>query len=404
MKYRYMACTADNRVIKGIEAAADIGTARNILASRGIKLLSLKPLPAFLPRVGKLSFGGSKISQTTLVLFSRQLALLLESGTPLVSALELLRLQMTNRKFRKVLTGMIGDIRRGESLYRAISKHEGVFSKIYIQTLMVGEKSGRLEIILRQLADHMEKDDGNKKNLKQALTYPVIVIITAIAVVTVLLTVVLPSFTKLYSQLGVQLPLATRILFDIGQWSGRYGLFVIGYIVFVALIFIIYLRTPHGRLSLDAMLLKLPLMGRVIQLNELARCCRNIAMLYSSGFPMADTLEVVAGSSSNLMVEQELMRVHREVLGGKGLSIPMAQSSVFLPLMAQMVAVGEMTAGLDTTLTATADSFETESSAKMRFLTSMIQPAITVLLGLCVGFIAVALISAMYSLYGSLGS
>jgi type IV pilus assembly protein PilC len=403
MKFRYMAYTADNVIVKGIETAADIGMAGNMIAGHGLKLLSLKPLPGFIPRMGKISFSFSKIPQGTLVLFSRQLALLLESGTPLVNALELLRLQITNRRFRTVLADIAGDIRHGESLYKAISKHEDVFSRTYIQTLMVGEKSGRLEIILRQIADHMERDDNNRKNLKQAMTYPVIVVITAIIVIGVMFTVVLPSFTKLYGQLGAELPAMTRVLFTAGDWFSRYGLFAAGYLILVAMLIMIYVRTPKGRLSLDSLLLKIPLLGRVIQLNELARCCRSISMLYNSGFPMSETLEVVAGSTSNLVVEQELMKVHRDVLGGKGLALPMAESNIFLPLMAQMVSVGEMTASLDTTLTATAESFETEASAKMRFLTGLIQPGITIFMGLCIGFIAVALISAIYSLYGSVG-
>jgi len=354
--------------------------------------------------MGKISFSLAKISPDTIILFSRQLALLIESGTPLVNAIELLRLQVTNRQFKAVLEAITGDIRRGDSLYKAVSRHEQVFSRMYIQTLKVGEKSGRLETILRQLADHIERDENNRRNLKQALSYPAIVTVIAIVVIGVLVTFVLPSFARTYNQLGVELPAMTKFLFSVGDWFGQYGRYAAVYLVFVIAIIIIYIRTPHGRFSLDSLLLKLPLLGRVIHLNELARCCRNIAMLYSSGFPMADTLEVVAGSSNNLVVEQELMRVHREVLNGKGLSVPMAESSVFLPMMAQMVAVGEMTAGLDTTLSATAVSFETESSARMRTLTGMIQPAITVILGLGIGFIAVALISAIYTLYGSLGA
>ena len=403
MKFRYIACTADERVIKGIEAAADISAAKNIITSRGLMLLSLTPLPEFLPRIGRISFSFTKASPGTIILFSRQLALLLESGTPLVNALELLRLQVTDRRFKTILADIITGIRRGESLYRAISRHEGIFSHMYIQTLMVGEKSGRLEIILRQLADHMERDDKNSRNLKQALTYPAIIVFTAIIVVGVLIGVVLPSFAEMYHQLGVELPSLTRFIFCVGDWFGEFGLYAGVYTAFVAFMFIAYIRTPHGRLTLDSLLLKLPLIGRVIHLNELARCCRNIAMLYTSGFPMADTLEVVAGSSGNLVVEQELMRVHRDVLGGKGLSVPIAESSVFLPMMAQMVAVGEVTAGLDTTLSAAADSFEAESSARMHFLTSLIQPGITIFLGLGIGFIAIALVSAIYTLYGSYG-
>jgi len=268
---------------------------------------------------------------------------------------------------------------------------------------LVGEQSGSLESVLEQLAEYMEQEAADARSIKSALRYPAIVTFVAIAVVAVLTIFVLPAFAGLYQDLGLQLPLITRMLFAFIAWFGKYGVFVLAILGFALLGSYLYARTPQGKLLYDQMMLKLPFLGRVIHLSELSRCCRNMAILHKSGLPISEIMLLVTDASRNAAIKQALTQVHHNVLKGQGISASMAKNELFLPMMVEMVAVGETTGTLDATLTATAKSYETEAADRMRSIIDMIQPAVTVVLAVVVGLIASALVSAMYSIYGQMG-
>jgi len=404
MEFQYVAYTDDRKVFKGTQTAADADVAANVLASHGYKVLSLKPLPRFLPRWEQIFPYFNRVPRRTVILFSRQLALLLESGTQLVTALELLKSQSTNRRLKTVLADVASDIRKGERLSSALGKQPDVFDRMYVQSVAVGEQAGGLESVLRQMADYMEKEENASKSVKNALRYPAIVSLVAIAVLAVLTVFVLPAFSSLYSQLGVQLPTLTRSVFSAVEWFTHNGLYLLGGLLIAGLVVYVYGKTPEGKFRLDGIVLKLPLMGRIVHLGELARCCRSMAILHRSGLPVSEIMGMVIESAGNLQIKQALTQVHQGILRGQGLSGPMTRNKLFLPMMVQMVGVGEATGTLETTLTATAASYEAEADDRMHSITEMIQPAVTVVLAVIVALIAAALISAMYSIYGSIGS
>ena len=310
---------------------------------------------------------------------------------------------MSKRSLKRILGQVISDLRGGNQLSTALAKHPRIFPPIYCRLLSVGERAGNLEVLLRQIADYMEKHMATAKKIKSALRYPIIIGVVAVVVVAVLVTFVFPAFSKLYSSLGAELPAISRIVFEgVGKLRSLGIYILLAALVAVGLVFI-YARSPQGRYKLHGLLLKLPLVGRVIHLNQLAGCCRNISLLYNAGLPLTEIMPLVIQASGNSVMAKALTDVHRDMTQGEGLSKPMQKNRLFLPMMVQMVKVGEETGNLNTALSAAAQSYETEAEDRTSSLISFIEPLMTGIVGMIVAFIALSLFSAIYSIYGQLG-
>jgi len=398
--FNYQGYTEAREIVRGTISASSEETAAQRLIENGYHVLSLKAATHFMPNWREAFPALFRVKPEAIIMFFRQLALLLESGTNIVTSLDMLRAQTSDRNLKRVLGEVVSDLRIGNQLSAALAKHPESFPPIYCRSLSVGEQTGSLETVLRQMADYMEKEITTTKEIKNALKYPVIVSIVAIIVIGVIVTFVLPAFTGLYSLLEIELPLMTRLLLSTVGWLTNYGLYLVAAIALIALLVFLYSKTPEGRLRRDGLLLKLPLMGRISHLNELAHCCRSMSLLFRAGLPLPEIMSLVIDGSDNRVVKGVLADVRGDMLKGEGLSRPMAKSELFLPLMVQMVGVGEETGNLDVTLTAVAEHFETEAKDKMRSFIGLIQPAITLIIGAIVAFIALSLISAMYSVYG----
>lgn len=400
MNFNYLGYTEARELVKGIVDASSQEAAVETLVQRGYRVISLKPVTSFKPNWREMFPSLFRIKPEVIIVFSRQLALLLESGVNIIQCLELLGAQATGRNLKRVLDEVVSDIRRGEQLSVALSKHPESFSNIYCKSLSVGEQTGSLEVVLKQMADYMEKELTARKEVKNALKYPMVIAVVAFVVVVVIVTFVLPAFANLYSLLDVELPAMTRILMSTADWLGSNGLYLFAGIFVVGLSVFAYTKTPAGKFRWDGLALKLPLLGRVRRLDELARCCRSMSLLFRAGLPLPDIMSMTIDSCENRVVKKVLADVRQDMLKGEGLSKPMAKSPLFLPLMVQMVKVGEETGNLDATLTTVAQYFEAEARDKMRALIGFIQPAITLIIGVVVGIIVLSLVSAMYSMYG----
>ena len=399
MVYQYVAYNEEGAVVKGKLSAASEEAVAKLLDYAGYHVINIEPFESFL-HLDKLQARLSRVKPAEIILFYRQLALLLESGIDIVTSLDLLRGQASNRALKKVLGEIIADIRGGNQLSVALGKHPRIFPPLYCRALHVGEQTGNLEIMLRQIADYVEKKAVATKSLKAALMYPIFTVVVAIVVIGILVTVVLPAFGNLYTSLGAELPLMTKMLLGIADKLQSYGIYILLTVFIIAGLAFAYVKTPDGRYKWDRLLLRLPLVGRVNHLNELARCCRSIALLFRAGLSLTEILPVVIQGSGNRDVAEALTNVYQDMLKGEGLSKPMAKHDLFLPMMVQMVRVGEETGNLDTTLLAVAQNYETEVEDRSRSLIGFIQPAMTLIIGLVIGFITLSLISAMYSLYG----
>ena len=402
MDYSYVAYTEDRRLVKGKLSATSEEAAADLLSYGGYQVVSLKSFTRFFDKE-KLLARFSRIKPREIIMFSRQLALLLESGTDIVTSLELLQSQITNQTLKRKIGEVASDIRGGSSLSTALSKHPRAFSQMYHRAIAAGEQGGNLEVVLRQMADYIERGANTEKRVKNALTYPIIIAVIAMIVIAILVTVVLPSFISLYTSFGAELPLITRILVGFTDWLSHYGLYLLLVIAVAAGIGYVYIKTPAGKYQWDKLSLHLPIIGRINLLNELSRCCRTMALLFRVGLPLPEIMALAIHGSNNKAIVEVLTEVQQELIRGEGLSRPMAKRGLFLPLMVQMVGVGEETGNLDNTLITVAKGFEAEADDKTNSAVGLIQPTMTVILGLIVAFIALALVSAMYSVYGQVG-
>jgi len=401
MQYNYVGYTDARSVVTGRVDADSEQIAERMLANLGYRIISIKPASRFFPDSGKLLV--RSVNTFELVIFTRQLALLLESGVSIVRSLELLQVQITDRSLKKVLGEVVVDIRRGNSLSSAMEKHKHVFSKMYCRMVAVGEQSGGLESVLKNLADFIEKQAAAMQKLKSAMLYPAIVIGVAIVVAVIMITFLLPAITELFKALGGELPLQTRMLIWMMDFLKVYGLYLLAGIICLCVIVFAYTRTKKGRLNFDRFALRVPMLGRIVWLNELARLCRSLAILFRSGVPLPEAVLLSSQASNNTMLVKNLVEVQGEMLRGEGLAGPMRKRWVFLPLLVEMAKVGEETGHLDSTLSTVADSYEIESDRRTQTMLTMIEPAMTIAIGLVVGFLALSIIGPIYSSLGLVG-
>jgi type IV pilus assembly protein PilC len=397
--YQYVAYNESGKVIKGKLSAKSEEVATELLSYVGYQAINLKRFVPFfsLERLWPHLF---PVKPAEIILVFRKLALLLESGMDIITSLELLRDQASNRTLKKAWGEVIADLRNGNQLSVALGKHPGVFPSIYCRLLGMGEQSGDLETVLRQIADYMEKEIAAAKSIKSAMTYPVITFVVAVVVIGVLVTFVLPTFADLYSSLGVELPMITKIMLAFSSTLQNHWLYFMLALLALAGAAYIYLKTPDGRYRWHKLSLSLPVVGRINHLNQLARYCRSMSLLISAGLSLTEVMPLVIQGTTNQAMARALKDVQQGMVKGEGLSLPMTKNALFLPMMVQMVRVGEETGNLDATLLSVARNYETDAEDKTRSLIALIQPAMTLIIGMVIGLIALSLSSAMYSIYG----
>jgi type IV pilus assembly protein PilC len=396
MNYTYLGYTGDRQIVKGKISAADERAASDMLSNIGYRVVSIKPASSF------LSFSGGglfqpKVKTAELVTFSRQLALLLESGVGIIQALELLQTQATDSALKKVLMSIIHDLRGGKSLSLALAQYPKVFSKLYCKMIGVGEQTGSLETVLRSLATYIERQTASMAKIKQAMMYPAVVFCLAIVVAIIMLTVLLPPLIKMFSSLGGTLPLPTRILLATMGFLQSYGLVLIIGLVAAGVLGFFYSRTPNGRYNRDMMMLRLPLIGRLNLVTELARICRSLSVLFRAGLPIPEVMALTIQATGNRVVARALSQVEHGMLRGQGMAKPMSMNHIFLPMMVEMTKVGEETGSLDESLILVAENFEIEADRRTQTLLGMIEPVMTIAMGLGVGFLALSVFMPIYS-------
>jgi type IV pilus assembly protein PilC len=399
MLYQYVACSESGDIVKGKLTAEKEESVSEMLAYAGYRLINLRPYVPFMGG-GKLTAQLFPVKPQEIIMLYRQLALLLESGVNIATALVLLQDQISNRTLKKVVTEITADIHAGIQLSAAMSKHPALFSTMSTRTLSIGEQTGNLETMLRQVAEYNEKEIVTKKSIKGAMMYPMIAMSVAIAVVLLLMLFVMPAFAGFYKDLGAKMPAMMSIMLSMSALLKEYIMQIFLAIVGVVGFIVIYLRTEDGKFKMDKLLLKIPTLGRVKHLNELARAARSISLLYTAGLPLTEIMPMVVQGCGNRVMAKALNEVHSDMLRGEGLSKPMSKSPMFLPLMVQMVKVGEETGSLDASLQAVVMNYETEAQDKTKALIGMIQPMMTIGIAGGVGLIAVSMVSAMYSMYG----
>jgi len=342
---------------------------------------------------------GARIKDKDIVVFTRQFATMINAGLPLVQALEILSNQVENKNFGKIIAQVKTDVESGLTYADALKKHPRVFSELYINMVAAGEAGGVLDTILNRLAAYIEKSMKLKRKVKGALVYPVVVTTIAVLVIAIIMVFVVPTFAKMFTQLGGILPLPTRIIITISNFlAGIGGLMVLGSIVAIIIAIIQFRRTEKGKKITDTILLKLPIFGVLINKVAVAKFTRTLGTLVSSGVPILDGLEITAKTSGNKVIEYAVMDVRKAVVAGKTLAEPIAKAGIFPPMVTHMIAVGESTGALDSMLGKIADFYDDEVDAAVANLTAMMEPLLMVFLGGSVGFIVVAMYLPIFKL------
>jgi type IV pilus assembly protein PilC len=339
------------------------------------------------------------VGDKDIVVFTRQFATMIDAGLPLVQALDILSNQVENKTLGNTLTQVKADVESGATYADALKKHPRIFSELYVNMVAAGEAGGILDTILNRLASYIEKAMKLKKKVKGAMVYPAVVSSIAVLVIAVIMIFVIPTFAKMFSSLGGTLPLPTRMIINLSNFiAGIGGLLIAG--VFVA--FIVFIRqvrrTEKGKLIIDRILLKMPIVGVLLNKVAVAKFTRTLGTLVSSGVPILDGLEITAKTSGNKVVELAIMDVRKAVVGGKTLAEPITKLKVFPPMVTHMIAVGESTGALDSMLSKIADFFDDEVDASVSNLTAMMEPMLMVFLGGAVGYIVVALYLPIFKL------
>jgi type IV pilus assembly protein PilC len=346
-------------------------------------------------------FGGG-VPAKSLAVFTRQFSVMIDAGLPLVQCLEILGTQQDNKTFAKILQQTRMDVEGGASLADAMRKHPKAFDELYVNMIAAGEAGGILDTILKRLATYIEKAVKLKGQVKGAMVYPIAVISIAAIVIAVIMWKVIPTFASMFEGLGAQLPLPTRIVIAISNWFVRLLPFiVIGLILFV-IFFKRYYATHGGRRVIDRMVLKLPIIGVLMQKIAVARFCRTLATLVSSGVPILDGLEITARTSGNAIIEDAIMAVRKGVESGLTVAQPLKESGVFPPMVVQMIGVGEQTGALDAMLSKIADFYEEEVDQAVANLLTLMEPVMILFLGTTVGGIVIAMYLPLFDLISKL--
>jgi type IV pilus assembly protein PilC len=341
----------------------------------------------------------ARIKDKDIVVFTRQFATMINAGLPLVQALEILSIQVENKNFGKIIAQVKTDVESGLTYADALKKHPRVFSELYVNMVAAGEAGGVLDTILNRLAAYIEKSMKLKRQVKGALVYPVVVSTIAVLVIAVIMVFVVPTFAKMFTQLGGILPLPTRIVINISNFlAGIGGLMVLGVIVAIIIAIIQFRRTEKGKKITDTILLKLPIFGALINKVAVAKFTRTLGTLVSSGVPILDGLEITAKTSGNKVIEYAVMDVRKAVVAGKTLAEPIAKAGIFPPMVTHMIAVGESTGALDSMLSKIAEFYDEEVDAAVANLTAMMEPLLMVFLGGAVGFIVIAMYLPIFKL------
>jgi type IV pilus assembly protein PilC len=342
---------------------------------------------------------GRMVKAEEVMNFSRQASSFLRAGVPILDALAVVGEENASKKMQEVLADIQVRLRSGSSFGDAIAQHPKVFPGYYIAVVRAAELTGKLDDALDQLSEYLEREVEAKKEIKSQLTYPVIVFFLAIGAVIVMSTLVLPKFKTFYQGLGAHLPLPTRMLLGFTDFMSIYWwVLLVSFGVIVGAGFAV-IGGAHGKLRRDTLLLRLPALGKIFNLIAIERFCRVLAALVQTGVPLPDAVQVSADSTNNAVFQTKLATVRESMMRGDGLARPIQASGIFPPAARQMIRVGEATGSLDTQLHSAAVFYERELRYRLKRLTDMFEPAIILVVGGMVAFVAIAQIAAMYSVY-----
>ena len=379
--------------IKGKSLANDEATVRADLRRQGVVPTRIRK-----QRQGLFS-GGGKITTADIAIFSRQLATMLAAGIPLVQAFEIVGNGHENAAMQKLILAIKNDVEGGSALAEALAKHPLYFDDLFVNLVEAGEQAGALETLLDKVATYKEKTEAIKKKIKTALTYPAAVLVVAFVVTTILLIFVIPSFEDLFKGFGADLPTFTRMVIDLSAFVRSQGVILAAMIGAAVGAFLYFKkRSRTFRHFLDRMMLKIPVIGPIMQKASIARYARTLSTMFAAGVPLVEAMESVAGATGNIVYEEGVLRMRDEVATGQRLQQAMENTDLFPNMVIQMIAVGEDSGSLDEMSAKVADFYEEDVDNAVDNLSSLLEPMIMAILGVLVGGLVVAMYLPIFKL------
>ncbi|HEY5112440.1 MAG TPA: type II secretion system F family protein [Acidimicrobiales bacterium] len=395
VKYRYVALDEDGEKTKGVEVATSISAAHQSLIGRG-----LQPIGVSKPRsILKFEITKKKVPRKDVMNFSRQLAVFMKAGIPIMEALDVIEDETSEKVLKAILKDVLEGLRGGDTFAAAAAMHPEAFPNYYVGILESAELTGNLDNVLNQLADYIERDTKARTKVKAAMIYPAVVACMSVVTVGILALFVLPRFVVFFNSFHAKLPLPTRMILGFSSFLTQWWFVILAVVIGLATGFILTRRSVGGKARLDALLLRMPVFGDLTQTAILERICRILSSLLKAGVDLPRSMAVTADSANNAVYRKALDGVREEMLEGQGLFGPITRTGLFPGAAQQMFRVGEETGTLDQQLEIAADYYARELETKVDKVTALFEPLIIIFMGLIVGFVAVALVTAMYGIY-----
>lgn len=395
-KYRYEGETIQGEHVKGTIEAPSANAARNELAVQGLRVTKISERKGLQVELTK-----QKVPLVDVMHFSRQMATFLRAGVPVTEAIDNLRQDSENRRFQLILGDVLDRVTAGRSVTEALSMHADIFPSYFMALLGASEHTGAMDEAFDQLHAYIKRDVELNRAIRKATTYPLVLLGVAVVVVLILVLFAIPKFADFFADFDAELPLPTRMLMSIADFVGSTAGMITGIVIIVGVVSLVaYIRTPGGRRNLHALLLNTPLISTVITYSSTERFTRVMSALLDAGVPLTDALPSAIDCSNNLVFKERLTASMEGVLEGKGFADPLAQTELFPNAIIQMVRVGERTGELSDQLNNAAGFYEDELSYAVDKMTAAFEPMMMAIIGVVVGFVTLAMVSAMYGIYG----
>lgn len=396
-QFKYLAVAADGTKLRATTEAMSADAVRNELANRHLQVVKISEKKGF----SKIEITKQKVKRQEIMHFSRQIGAFVRAGIPIVDAIHTVREGTSNERFRDILQDVAEQIQSGVPFSEALARHRDVFPTYYIGILRSAEITGQLDVVLDQLSLYMDRDLEARQKVKSALTYPLIILVMSVVTVVILVSFVLPRFTGFFKEFHAKLPLPTQLLLDFSDFTQQWWWAILAVVGGGAVALYLFLRTDRGKLLRDRLFLRLPLVGDIVQYAVVERFCRIVSAMMKAGVPLPEAMSAAIEGANNKVYERGLATVREAMLEGEGIAAPITASELFPAAATQMMRVGEETGTLDQQLDSAAAYYARELDYKIKRLTSMAEPAIIIFMGLVVGFVAVALVSAMYGVFSN---
>src|SRR5713226_1559105 len=392
--------TSQGKIMKGETEAVSQQAVIAWLRSQRIQ-----PIPARIREKGKglekevkIPGFGAKVKARDLMVFTRQFATMIDAGLPIVQSLDILGQQTENKLLRSTLQTIRRDVEGGFTLADSLKKHPKVFDELYVNMVSAGEEGGVLNNVLNRIALFIEKADKLKRKVKGAMIYPCTIIAVAVIVVAILLIYVIPVFAEMYGSMGKALPAPTQITINISNWVRAYFLYLVIVLVGIGVALSMYYKTENGRVTVDGIMLRMPVLGDLLRKVAVARFSQNMSILLTSGVPILDGLAITSKTAGNKVVEKAVMAARLSISQGKTVAEPLMESKVFPPMVCHMVDIGENTGALDSMLKRVADFYEDEVDNAVANLTALMEPVIMIVLGIILGGLVISMYLPIFQL------